>query len=127
MSTIKLRGMIMNGTKDTIMSSIGNGGRDQIENKIDIVLDRLNQVTDRLSEIEMILNNPMHGIDMPEGVGMSIDPTGVSFDGHYVDSDGNNLAFTTGYDVTSVDVKFDSLIDLDEGIQLNLNLDGDNK
>ena len=54
--------------------------------------DNLQQVLDRLSEIEMILNNPMHGIDMPDGVDMNIDPAGVGFDGHYVDSAGNNLA-----------------------------------
>ena len=105
------------------------GTADQIENKLDKVLDQLNQVTDRLSEIEMILNNPMHGIDMPEGVDMSINPTAVSFDGHYVDSAGNNLAFTTNpeYNISSVDVKFDSLIDFDEGIQLNLDLIGEDK
>lgn len=91
--------------------------------------DNLQQVLDRLSEIEMILNNPMHGIDMPDGVDMNINPTGISFDGNYVDSAGNNLAFNTNpeYNISSVDVKFDSLIDFDEGIQLNLNLDGDNK
>ena len=105
------------------------GTEDQIENKLDKVLDQLNQVTDRLSEIEMILNNPMHGIDMPDGVDMNIDPAGVGFDGHYVDSAGNNLAFSTNpeYNISSVDVKFDSLIDFDEGIQLNLNLTGADK
>jgi len=120
----------MSGTEHTknIMSAITNGGRaSTVEDKLDKVLDRLNQVTDRLSEIEMILNNPMHGIDMPEGVDMSISDTGIGFDGHYVDSAGNNLAFNTNYNVSSVDVKFDSLIDFDEGIQLNLDLAGENK
>lgn len=32
--------------------------------------DSLNQVLDRLSEIEMILNDPMHGLDLPEGLTM---------------------------------------------------------
>lgn len=108
----------MTGTDKNIMST---------EKKLDLVLDQLNQVTDRLSEIEMILNNPMHGIDMPEGVDMSISDTGIGFDGHYVDSAGNNLAFNSNYEVSSVDVKFDSLIDFDEGIQLNLNLTGEDK
>lgn len=118
----------MTGTDKNIMSAITNGGRtSSTEEKLDLVLDQLNQVTDRLSEIEMILNNPMHGIDMPEGVDMSISDTGIGFDGHYVDSAGNNLAFNSNYEVSSVDVKYDSLIDFDEGIQLNLNLTGEDK
>ena len=113
----------MTGTEHTknIMSAITNGGRaSSVEEKLDRILERL-------TEIEKILNDPMHGIDMPEGIDMSINPEGIGFDGNYVDSAGNNLAFTTGYDVSNVDVKYDSLIDFDEGIQLNLDLDGINK
>ena len=110
----------MTGTnKPNIMSAITNGGRaSSVEEKLDNILERL-------TEIEKILNDPMHGIDMPEGIGMSINSEGIGFDGNYVDSAGNNLAFTTGYDVSNIDVKYDSLIDFDEGIQLNLDLDGD--
>ena len=117
----------MTGTDKNIMSAITNGGRgSSTEDKLDLVLDRLNQVTDRLSEIEMILNNPMHGIDMPEGVEMNIDPAGVGFDGQYVDSAGNNLAFTTNQqDPTYIDklegMAYD-LVDFDSGVQLKLNL-----
>lgn len=36
------------------------------------VKDDLNQILDRLSEIEMILNDPMHGIELPEGVNVDV-------------------------------------------------------
>ena len=71
---------------------------------------------------EWIKVNPETGettADMPEGVDMSISDTGIGFDGHYVDSAGNNLAFNTNYEVSSVDVKYDSLIDFDEGIPVS--------
>ena len=53
------------------------------------VKDDLNQILDRLSAIEVILNDPLHGIDFPENVKVDIgeQPTmaaGIeSFDGHY--------------------------------------------
>lgn len=34
------------------------------------IKDGLNQIYDRLSEIELILNDPMHGLAMPEGMTM---------------------------------------------------------
>lgn len=45
----------MTGTKVTTMDDLMAG---------------INQIMDRLSEIEMILNDPMHGLDLPEGVTM---------------------------------------------------------
>ena len=62
----------MTGTnKPNIMSAITNGGRaSSVEEKLDNILERL-------TEIEKILNDPMHGIDMPEGVDMSINPEGI--------------------------------------------------
>lgn len=53
------------------------------------VKDDLNQILDRLSAIEVILNDPLHGIDFPENVKVDVgeQPTmaaGIeSFDGHY--------------------------------------------
>ena len=47
----------MTGTNDVILKELRDG---------------LNQVLDRLSEIEMILNDPMHGIEMPEGVNIDV-------------------------------------------------------
>ena len=52
------------------------------------VKDDLNQILDRLSAIEVILNDPMHGIEFPENINVDIDeqPTvgGIeSFDGTY--------------------------------------------
>ena len=48
------------------------------------VKDDLNQILDRLSEIEMILNDPMHGIELPEGVNVDVgeQPT-VTMDSMY--------------------------------------------
>lgn len=45
-------------------------GTDQVTLKE--LRDGLNQVLDRLSEIEMILNDPMHGIELPEGVNVDV-------------------------------------------------------
>lgn len=45
----------MTGTEEITLKDINNA---------------LNQVLDRLSEIEMILNDPMHGLDLPEGLTM---------------------------------------------------------
>ena len=36
------------------------------------VKDDLNQILDRLSAIEIILNDPMHGISFPEGVNVEV-------------------------------------------------------
>lgn len=36
------------------------------------VKDDLNQILDRLSAIEIILNDPMHGIEFPEGVNVDV-------------------------------------------------------
>ena len=53
------------------------------------VKDDLNQILDRLSAIEIILNDPMHGIEFPEGVNVDVgeQPTMASgienFDGNY--------------------------------------------
>ena len=54
--------------------------------------ESLNQVLDRLSEIEMILNDPMHGLDLPEGLtmqaGTMVDENSlVDFDGGITLSD----------------------------------------
>jgi hypothetical protein len=32
----------------------------------------INQMNDRLSEIELILNDPLHGIDLPEGLTIDV-------------------------------------------------------
>jgi hypothetical protein len=60
----KQRGLIMTGTKNVTMEDLMAG---------------INQMNDRLSEIELILNDPLHGIDLPEGltidVGSMDDPT----------------------------------------------------
>ena len=47
----------MTGTKVTTMDDLMAG---------------INQIMDRLSEIEMILNDPMHGIDLPEGLTIDV-------------------------------------------------------
>ena len=51
------------------------------------VKDDLNQILDRLSAIEVILNDPLHGIDFPENVKVDVGEqpaAGIeSFDGHY--------------------------------------------
>ena len=55
----------MTGTKVTTMDDLMAG---------------INQIMDRLSEIEMILNDPMHGIDLPEG--LTIDVGSMAPDDH---------------------------------------------
>ena len=40
----------------------------------------INQMNDRLSEIELILNDPLHGIDLPEG--LTIDVGSMAPDDH---------------------------------------------
>ena len=40
----------------------------------------INQMNDRLSEIELILNDPLHGIDLPEG--LTIDVGSMASDDH---------------------------------------------
>ncbi len=52
------------------------------------VKDDLNQILDRLSAIEIILNDPLHGIDFPENVKVDVgeqpNVAGIeSFDGTY--------------------------------------------
>ena len=47
----------MTGTKVTTMDDLMAG---------------INQIMDRLSEIEMILNDPMHGLDLPEGLTVDV-------------------------------------------------------
>lgn len=50
-----------------------NRGAPMAETKVttmDDLMAGINQIMDRLSEIEMILNDPMHGLDLPEGVTM---------------------------------------------------------
>ena len=49
----------MTGTKATTMDDLMVG---------------INQIVDRLSEIEMILNDPMHGIELPEGLTVDVQP-----------------------------------------------------
>jgi len=39
---------------------------------MDDLMAGINQIMDRLSEIEMILNDPMHGIELPEGVNIDL-------------------------------------------------------
>jgi len=39
---------------------------------MDDLMAGINQIMDRLSEIEMILNDPMHGIELPEGVNIDV-------------------------------------------------------
>ena len=47
----------MTGTKNVTMEDLMAG---------------INQMNDRLSEIEMILNDPLHGIDLPEGLTVDV-------------------------------------------------------
>lgn len=49
----------MTGTNDTKVT-------------LESINDNLNSVLDRLCEIEMILNDPMHGIELPEGVNVDV-------------------------------------------------------
>jgi hypothetical protein len=49
----------MTGTNDTKVT-------------LESINDNLNSVLDRLCEIEMILNDPMHGIELPEGVNVGV-------------------------------------------------------
>jgi hypothetical protein len=53
----KQRGLIMTGTKNVTMEDLMAG---------------INQMNDRLSEIELILNDPLHGIDLPEGLTIDV-------------------------------------------------------
>ena len=62
-----------------------NRGAPMAETKVttmDDLMAGINQIMDRLSEIEMILNDPMHGIELPEGLtmeaGTMVDLDGVS-------------------------------------------------
>ena len=61
------------------------------------VKDDLNQILDRLSAIEVILNDPMHGIEFPEGVKVDVGAGIESFDGNYVVDSANDPA--TMYDM----------------------------
>lgn len=48
------------------------------------VKDDLNQILDRLSAIEVILNDPLHGIQFPENVNVDVGAAGIeNFDGNY--------------------------------------------
>ena len=48
------------------------------------VKDDLNQILDRLSAIEVILNDPLHGIQFPENVNVDVGGAGIeNFDGNY--------------------------------------------
>ena len=47
----------MTGTKNVTMEDLMAG---------------INQMNDRLSEIELILNDPLHGIDLPEGLTIDV-------------------------------------------------------
>ena len=52
------------------------------------VKDDLNQILDRLSAIEVILNDPLHGINFPENVNVDVGAqpyaAGIeNFDGNY--------------------------------------------
>tara|TARA_B110000858_G_scaffold41426_1_gene47251 strand:+ start:426 stop:629 length:204 start_codon:yes stop_codon:yes gene_type:complete len=48
----------MTGIKETTMEDLMSG---------------INQIMDRLSEIEIILNDPMHGIELPEGLTVNVE------------------------------------------------------
>ena len=64
---MKLRGLIMTGTKEITMNDLMAG---------------INQMNDRLSEIELILNDPLHGLDdlLPDGFTME---AGTMLDADY--------------------------------------------
>ena len=47
----------MTGTKNVTMEDLMAG---------------INQMNERLSEIELILNDPLHGIDLPEGLTVDV-------------------------------------------------------
>jgi hypothetical protein len=51
----------MTGTKNVTMEDLMAG---------------INQMNDRLSEIELILNDPLHGIDLPEGLTIDVGSMG---------------------------------------------------
>ena len=55
---MKQRGLTMTGIKETTMEDLMSG---------------INQIMDRLSEIEIILNDPMHGIELPEGLTVNVE------------------------------------------------------
>ena len=79
------------------------------------VKDDLNQILDRLSAIEVILNDPMHGIDFPENVKVDIgeQPTmaaGIeTFDGNYELTKYSMYPDNAGVDnITTVSINDDS-------------------
>ena len=79
------------------------------------VKDDLNQILDRLSAIEVILNDPLHGINFPENVKVDIgeQPTmaaGIeTFDGNYELTKYNMYPDNAGVDnITTVSINDDS-------------------
>ena len=84
------------------------------------VKDDLNQILDRLSAIEIILNDPMHGIEFPEGVNVDIgeQPTmaaGIeNFDGNYELTKYSLFPDNAGVDnITTVNVDSNSQLTFD--------------
>ena len=72
------------------------------------VKDDLNQILDRLSAIEVILNDPLHGIDFPENVKVDIgeQPTmaaGIeNFDGNYTPESVYDMNMSAAVDTINV-------------------------
>ena len=70
------------------------------------VKDDLNQILDRLSAIEVILNDPLHGIDFPENVKVDVGEqpaAGIeSFDGHYTPESVYDMNLSAAVDTINV-------------------------
>ena len=101
-----------------------NRGAPMAETKVttmDDLMAGINQIMDRLSEIEMILNDPMHGLELPEGVTMQA--------GTMIDTDAmTDVTITTDPSLFDIESMSDHTILNKENITLTtLNLTGDDK